>query len=142
MASSERTTSPSSLPGTGARASHPDERLLESHAAMTRRPPPKRYDRAYFDRWYRDAGTRVHRRAMVQRKVAFAVAAAEQLLDRRIRSVLDVGCGEAPWQPLLQRLRPGIRYAGIDSSPYSVERFGLRRNVRLGTFGRLGELGL
>ena len=104
--------------------------------------PAKRYDRAYFERWYRDQRTRIHRRAAVERKVRLALAAAEHLLQRPVRSVLDVGCGEGPWQPVLQRLRPGVRYAGVDSSEYAVRRFGRRRNLRLGTFGALGELGL
>lgn len=104
--------------------------------------PAKRYDRAYFDRWYRNRRTRLHHRAMVERKVALALHAAEYLLGRRVKSVLDVGCGEAPWQPILHRLRPSARYAGVDSSAYAVRRFGRRRNIRLGTFGTLGELGL
>jgi SAM-dependent methyltransferase len=102
----------------------------------------KRYDQAYFDRWYRSPRARVSSRAAFARKVALAVATAEQLLGRPLRSVLDVGCGEARWQPALQRLRPGSRYAGVDASEYAVRRFGARRNVRLGTVGALGELGL
>ncbi len=103
---------------------------------------PKRYDRDYFERWYRDPATRIHLRATVARKVRLAVHAAEYLIQRPLRSMLDVGCGEAPWQPLLHRLRPAARYAGVDSSAYAVERFGRRRNIRLGRFAELGALGL
>lgn len=70
------------------------------------------------------------------------VALAEHLLGRKIESVLDVGCGEGVWQPILQRLRPGSRYAGVDSSEYAVRRFGARRNLRRGTMGSLADLGL
>jgi predicted TPR repeat methyltransferase len=70
------------------------------------------------------------------------VGITEHLLGRKIRSVLDVGCGEGVWQPILQRLRPGSRYAGVDASEYVVRRFGKRRNIRLGTFGDLDALGL
>jgi SAM-dependent methyltransferase len=101
----------------------------------------KRYDRAYFDRWYR-SGARVHPPADVARKMRFAVAAAELVLARPLRSVLDVGCGEAPWQPHLHRLRPGCRYAGVESSEYAVRRFGRRRNVRAGSLETLDRLGL
>ncbi len=96
---------------------------------------PKRYDRAYFDAWYRSGS--VASRAALRRKVAVAVSIAELVLDRPLRSVLDVGCGEGRWQPELFRLRPGAAYLGIDSSRYVVDRFGARRNIRLGFFGEL-----
>lgn len=102
----------------------------------------KLYDRRYFDRWYRDDGTRIHVKGQLERKVHFALHAAEQLMERPVQSVLDIGCGEAPWQPVLHALRPGIRYAGVDSSTYAVKRFGRKRNIRLGTFGELPALGL
>ena len=102
----------------------------------------KRYDRAYFDRWYHNPRTRLQAKTVLERKVAFAVHAVEYLIGRRIRRVLDVGCGVAPWQPILARLRPGVGYAGVDSSQYAVSRYGLSRNIRLGSFARLGELGL
>jgi hypothetical protein len=63
-------------------------------ARPARRARAKLYDRAYFDRWYRDPRTRIHVRAAVERKVALAVATTEYLLQRPLRSVLDVGCGE------------------------------------------------
>jgi hypothetical protein len=43
---------------------------------------------------------------------------------------------------MLARLRPGLRYTGVDSSAYAIARFGRRRNLRLGSFGTLGALGL
>jgi SAM-dependent methyltransferase len=103
---------------------------------------PKQYDRAYFERWYRDPRTRIHLRAAVERKVRLALAATEYLTQRPVRSVLDVGCGEGPWQPILRRQRPGVRYVGVDSSEYAVRRYGRARDLRLGSFGALGELGL
>jgi SAM-dependent methyltransferase len=103
---------------------------------------PKQYDRSYFDRWYRNPRTRIHVNAGVERKARLAVHVAEYLLERPVKSVLDVGCGEGPWQPILARLRPGIRYAGIDSSEFAIRRWGRRRNLRLGSFGALDEAGL
>jgi SAM-dependent methyltransferase len=102
----------------------------------------KDYDRAYFDRWYRDPRHRVATAADVARKAALVVGIAESLLQRRVRSVLDVGCGEGSWRAALRRLRPAVRYTGVDASAYVVERFGASRNIRLGTFGALGEIGL
>lgn len=100
----------------------------------------KKYDRDYFDRWYRDPRVRVATAAVVARKVHLVVSIAEALLQRRIRSVLDVGCGEAAWRAPLKKLRPGIRYAGVDSSAYVIARYGKRRGIRLGTFGGLAAI--
>lgn len=97
----------------------------------------KRYDRAYFDRWYRGADAPPGQAGALERNVALAVAAAESVLDRPVESVLDVGCGEGRWQPVLARLRPEAAYLGIDPSPYAVERFGGSRNLRQGAFDEL-----
>jgi SAM-dependent methyltransferase len=99
----------------------------------------KRYDAAYFDRWYRNPRSRVASRADRARKVRMVVGIAEYFLERPLRSVLDVGCGEGAWQPILLRLRPGVRYVGVDPSPYAVGRFGRSRNVRLGRLASLDE---
>lgn len=109
---------------------------------QVKKSPPKSYDRAYFDRWYRDGRTRVVERADVERKALLAIAATEYLLGRRVESVLDVGCGEGAWQPVLAKLRPRATYLGIDPSEYAVRRFGRRRNIRQGTFGALDEADL
>jgi SAM-dependent methyltransferase len=100
----------------------------------------KVYDQAYFARWYGRPGT--HSPAALARKVALAVAAAEYYLQRPIRSVLDVGCGEGRWRAPLLKLRPGLRYQGLDSSEYAVRRFGRARNIGLATFGQMAELRL
>ena len=100
----------------------------------------KVYDRDYFDKWYRSARHAVNTRDELQRKVALAVAATEYYLGRRIRNVLDVGCGEGVWRKPLQSVRRGVDYLGLDSSEYAVARYGRARNLRLATFGQLGEL--
>ena len=100
----------------------------------------KRYDRAYFDHWYR--GERVRPRAEVERRVRLALAAAEYALGRPARSALDVGCGEGEWGRVLRALRPKLRYTGVDPSEYAVRRFGARRNLRLGDLASLDALGL
>jgi SAM-dependent methyltransferase len=105
-------------------------------------PPLKTYDKAYFDRWYRDQSDKVATGGDVRRKAQLVVGIAEVLLQRRVRSVLDVGCGEAPWRAALRKLRPGIQYQGIDSSEYVVERFGKSRQIRHGAFGTVGTLKL
>ena len=104
--------------------------------------PNKRYDRAYFDRWYRAPRTRIDTPHALARKVHLAVSVAEYFLGRSIATVLDIGCGEGRWYPVLRRMRPSVRYTGIDSSEYAVRRFGRRRNLRHGTFGALRSLRL
>lgn len=102
----------------------------------------KRYDQRYFDRWYRRSRVGVGQREFVERKVQLALSAAEYVLGRKVRSVLDVGCGEAPWRALLRRKRPGLKYTGVDGSEYAVQRYGRLRNIKLGLFGDLGFMQL
>jgi SAM-dependent methyltransferase len=102
----------------------------------------KRYDRAYFDRWYRDPTHRISTAADLERRALLAVAVAELVLERRARSVLDAGCGEARWRAPLLKLRPGIRYEGVDPSEYVVQRYGRSRGIRKGSVDRLDETGL
>src|SRR5687768_10367650 len=82
-------------------------------------PPPsmsKQYDQAYFERWYRDPAKKDHAvgsTARLARKVALAVATAEYHLERPIRTVLDIGCGEGAWRAPLLKLRPKASYLGF-----------------------------
>lgn len=101
----------------------------------------KSYDEAYFTRWYRGRRAAVSDELIGQR-ARLALAAAEYVLGREARTVLDVGCGEARWRVPLRRARPGISYLGVDGSEYAVRRYGRRRNIRLGTLGGVGRLGL
>ncbi len=99
----------------------------------------KSYDRAYFDRWYREPATRVSDRGALTRKVAMVVALSEYVLGRPVRRVLDVGCGEGNWRAPLLKLRPRAHYLGLDPSDYAVQRFGQRRNIHRMGFGQLAE---
>ena len=97
----------------------------------------KRYDRDYFDKWYRSRTDRVHDPGEVRRKVVLAVATAEYFLKRPLETVLDVGCGEGAWFKHIRSLRRGAHYSGIDPSDYAVRRFGAERNICKGSFGEL-----
>lgn len=105
---------------------------------MTARP----YDKAYFDKWYRHPRHRVSTCATATRKAAMVLGVAEFYLERPVRTILDIGCGEGQWQPILKTLRPKIRYLGVDPSTYAVGRFGRERNLRLGGFADLGGINL
>ena len=98
----------------------------------------KRYDRDYFDRWYRRGGIGGAQR--LARKVALAVATAEYHLERPLRTVLDIGCGEGAWRAPLLKLRPKLRYLGFDSSEYAIERHGARRNLHYARFADFEHL--
>lgn len=102
----------------------------------------KTYDEAYFKRWYRDPRTRVHTPEAVRRKVRMVVGIAEYFLGRKLRSVLDVGAGEGTWRREIRRIRPHVRYLGVDPSEWVVARHGRRRNIRLGSFEELPSLHL
>lgn len=93
----------------------------------------KQYDQAYFQRWYRDSGLDDAKR--LARKVALAVSTAEYYLEREVRTVLDIGAGEAAWRAPLRKLRPKVQYLGFDGSTYAVQRYGRTRNLHLASFG-------
>lgn len=98
----------------------------------------KQYDQAYFQQWYRRSDIGGPQR--LARKVALAVACAEYYLERPIRTVLDIGCGEGAWRTPLLKLRPGLRYLGFDSSEFAVTRHGPRRNLHFARFGDFAQL--
>jgi len=98
----------------------------------------KAYDAAYFARWYR--GKNASDPKALARKVAVAVAIAELHLGRPLRSVLDIGCGEAAWRKPLLALRPGLHYQGLEASTYAVQRYGKSRNIAYARFGQLQYL--
>lgn len=100
------------------------------------------YDKAYFDKWYRSPRHRVKSPVELARQVAFVLHTAEWILARPVRSVLDVGCGEGQWSAALRKHRPRIAYTGVDPSEYAVERYGRKRNIRLGSIEQLGQLPL
>jgi SAM-dependent methyltransferase len=104
-------------------------------------PRNKIYDARYFERWYRKSAVGVGVQEFVGRKVRMALAAAEYLLGYKVKRVLDVGCGEGPWRAHLKKLRPGLHYAGMDSSEYAVQRYGRSRDIRWGTVGGLADAG-
>jgi SAM-dependent methyltransferase len=111
-------------------------------SAMPATAGRKSYDEAYFDKWYRDPRTRVHTPDSVRRKVRMVVGVAEYFLGRKLRSVLDVGAGEGAWRREIRRIRPNVRYIGVDPSEWVVARHGRRRNIRLGSFEELPALRL
>ena len=110
--------------------------------AATSRDPAERqltdgFGQSYYDRWYRHLRHRVSTPAERARIARTIIATAEQLLERRVRNALDVGCGEGLWRAALRRERPHLDYLGIEPSAYAVRRFGARRNIVQGDIATL-----
>jgi SAM-dependent methyltransferase len=101
----------------------------------------KRYDRAYFDRFYRGRAA-LRSPAELARQVALVLAITESVIGRPVRHVLDVGCGEGAWRAPLLRQRRAIEYTGVDPSEYAIRRHGHRRNLMTGSLGQLASLPL
>lgn len=102
---------------------------------------PAPYTKADFQRWYRSR-SRVRTEAALRRSAALAIAFAERVLERPVRSVLDIGAGEGAWRSALRRIRPRVRYAGVEPSEYAVRRYGRSRELVHGTLGDLASLDL
>ncbi len=100
----------------------------------------KLFDSHYFEKWYRHPEHRIGTSTDLARLVRFAISAAEYVLAHPVRTVLDVGAGEGRWLPALKKLRPGIRYQGVDPSEYVVRRYGSRRNIVHGTLDDIPDL--
>ena len=100
----------------------------------------KRYDDDYYARFYRNPETRVLSPAERRRRVAAVVALAERWLDRRLRSVLDLGCGPALWGREILRLRPRANYLGFDPSSSIRPRRSGRFEIRHGGLGEVAAL--
>ena len=83
----------------------------------------RKFDSAYYRRYYLNPRTRVADPEYYDRLAQF-VAAYCDLLDVKIRSILDIGCGTGALQkPLLQRFKRA-RYQGLEFSSYACEQYG------------------
>jgi SAM-dependent methyltransferase len=81
------------------------------------------FDKAYYDRYYRDPRTAVTSRAeMAQR--ARMIAAAADYIGLPVRSVLDAGCGMGLMRRPLLRALPRATSTGLEVSDYLCARFG------------------
>ncbi len=83
----------------------------------------ERFDKAYFDRYYRDPATRSATRDDAQRQADF-ITAYLRYLRVSIRHVVDIGCGLGHLLQALQAAMPRARMLGVDTSEYLCERFG------------------
>ena len=65
---------------------------------------------------------------------------AEWVLERPVKRVLDVGCGEGQWGVALRKRRRGLHYVGVDPSAWAVARHGAKRGLLEGGITDLDAL--
>ncbi|MHC4852303.1 MAG: class I SAM-dependent methyltransferase [Planctomycetota bacterium] len=82
-----------------------------------------RFDKAYFDRYYRNPKTRVVTRRTTDKLAAF-VASYLKHVNVPVRRVLDIGCGLGLWRQSLQQHYPRASYQGVEISDYVCEKYG------------------
>lgn len=83
----------------------------------------ERFDRAYYDRFYRDPRTRVYEATEVAKLCTFVVSYLDHL-DLGLHRVLDLGCGLGYWRDALEDLRPRAKYTGVEISDYLCDEYG------------------
>lgn len=84
---------------------------------------PDRFDKAYYDRYYRNPATRVCSPREVQRQGDF-IAAYLRHLEVPVKSVLDIGCGLGRLLGALGSAFPKARAVGVESSTYLCDALG------------------
>lgn len=87
---------------------------------MSRTP---RFDKAYYDRFYRDPETRAVTPAATRRLAVF-LAAYLRHLEIPVRQVLDLGCGTGGLLRALGRSFPKARTRGVEVSDYLCRTYG------------------
>ena len=87
------------------------------------RDPEKRFDKAYFDRFYRDPATRSATRRDAELQADFILAYLRHL-RLPIRRIVDIGCGLGRLLRALGNALPQARALGVDVSSYLCGEFG------------------
>jgi SAM-dependent methyltransferase len=91
-----------------------------------------RFDQEYYRRFYEREESRASGPEEFGRLASFVLSYLSYL-EIPVREVLDLGCGLGRWRTALAAHDPGIRYTGVDPSPYLVEEYGWTRGTA-GTF--------
>jgi 2-polyprenyl-3-methyl-5-hydroxy-6-metoxy-1,4-benzoquinol methylase len=82
-----------------------------------------RFDKAYYDRFYRNPETRAVTPAAVRRQAQF-IAAYLQHLEVPVRQILDMGCGTGLLLRALGKALPKSNVRGVEFSDYLCETYG------------------
>ncbi len=81
------------------------------------------FDKAYYDRYYRNPRTRVFTPAVARRQAAF-IANYLKHLEIPITNILDIGCGVGTVLRALGKEYPRARTLGVELSGYLCRRYG------------------
>jgi len=82
-----------------------------------------RFDKAYYDRFYRNPDTRAVTPAAARRQAEF-IAAYLRYLEVPVKRILDIGCGTGTVLRALGRAFPRARCTGVEFSSYLCEHYG------------------
>ena len=85
-----------------------------------------KFDKAYYDRYYRNPRTRASSPAAAKRQAAF-VSAYLRYVELTPRSILDIGCGTGALLKALQKEFPRAIVHGLEVSEYLCKRYGWER---------------
>ena len=85
-----------------------------------------KFDRAYYDRWYRNDETRTLMTEYTPVIVRFVLAYLDYL-EVEVKTVLDAGCGLGHWVTALKDLGRDVRYHGLETSDYLCRELGWER---------------
>lgn len=86
----------------------------------------KSFDKAYFDRFYRNPATRAATRHDAELEAAF-VAAYLRHLRVSVHQIVDIGCGLGRMLNALGELLPKAATHGVDRSDYLCRTYGWER---------------
>lgn len=88
--------------------------------------PRASFDRAYYDRYYRDPKTRVSSPREIAQRGRF-VCSYLAYMQQPVCTVLDMGCGVGAWRTVIAKHFPRARYTGVEVSEYLCAEYGWRR---------------
>jgi 2-polyprenyl-3-methyl-5-hydroxy-6-metoxy-1,4-benzoquinol methylase len=86
----------------------------------------QRFDKAYYDRFYRHPATRAVTPPASRRQAEF-IAAYLRHLELPVRRILDIGCGVGTTLRALGRQFPRAQLHGVEVSDYLCKRYGWTR---------------
>ena len=82
-----------------------------------------KFDKAYYDKFYRDPDTRAVSPTSAKHQAEF-IAAYLTYLELRVHRFIDVGCGVGNVLRALARVYPRAAGTGVEYSNYLCERYG------------------